>query len=197
MPTIQYSVRSAWLSVRLSIRYSQSNLTRRIATVDGWFNVIWQVTAKYPPMRAHWRHLANTTELVHPSATAVHNRNTKLIGSVVSVHMTVEYPYSLQWSVCFPLKLSLSMLAFRRHVIRTSLGPPEFGAQMGTSSLQPFFQGWLVWHTDRATVRPTDQATRCDMHSVIMHNYVWYSKATHSFDVSTNNLATISRYLYI
>jgi len=33
-----------------------------------WFNVIRQVPATCPPMRAHWRHLANTIELVHPSA---------------------------------------------------------------------------------------------------------------------------------
>jgi len=36
--------------------------------VDEWFNVIRQVTATCPPMRAHWLHLANTIELVHPSA---------------------------------------------------------------------------------------------------------------------------------
>jgi len=36
--------------------------------VDGWFNVIQQVTAMCAPMKAHWRHLANTIELVHPLA---------------------------------------------------------------------------------------------------------------------------------
>jgi len=40
----------------------------RIAAVDGWFNVIRQVTATCPPMTTHWRRLANTIELVHPSA---------------------------------------------------------------------------------------------------------------------------------
>ena len=33
-----------------------------------WFKVIRQVTATCPSIRAHWRHLANTIELVHPSA---------------------------------------------------------------------------------------------------------------------------------
>ena len=39
-----------------------------MAAVDGWFSRIRQVAAMCPPMRAHWRHLANTIELVHPSA---------------------------------------------------------------------------------------------------------------------------------
>ena len=34
-------------------------------------NVIWQVTATCPSIRAHWRHLANTIELVHPSAHSI------------------------------------------------------------------------------------------------------------------------------
>ena len=72
---IQYSAPSAWLSVRLckwacpKITSGQTNLPlRRITAVDGWFNVIRQVTATCPLMRAHWRHLVNTIELVYPSA---------------------------------------------------------------------------------------------------------------------------------
>jgi len=49
-----------------------SNLTsgRRIAAAYGWFNRIRhrQVAAMCPPMRAHWCHVANTTELMLPSA---------------------------------------------------------------------------------------------------------------------------------
>jgi len=41
---------------------------RRIAAVDGWFNRIHQLAAMCPLMTADWRHLANTIELVHPSA---------------------------------------------------------------------------------------------------------------------------------
>jgi len=70
MPTIQYWARSAWLSVPLS-KWACSKITyvwskqfdiRRIAAV------IRQVTATCPPTRAHWRHLANMIELVHPSS---------------------------------------------------------------------------------------------------------------------------------
>jgi len=39
-----------------------------IAVADGRFNRIRQVSPMCPPMRAHWRHLANTIELVLPSA---------------------------------------------------------------------------------------------------------------------------------
>jgi len=39
-----------------------------MAAVDRWFNVTRQVTATCPSIRAHWRHLANAIELVHPSA---------------------------------------------------------------------------------------------------------------------------------
>jgi len=54
-----------------------------------------------------------------------------------------------------------------------------------------FCMGSLVWHTDRATERPTDRprySVRC---GVILRNYVGYGKATQSFHVSTNNFATM------
>jgi len=85
--------------------------------------------------------------------------------------------------VC-PSKLSLPMLASGPHVIRSSLGPPESGTQMVTWSFQPFFQGSLVWHTDRATEKATDRprySVRC---GVIMRNCVGYGKA--------NNFATVN-----
>jgi len=74
MPTIQYSARSAWLYVRLckwacpKIISGQSSHKARRRRIDGWFNAIRQVTATCPSIRAHSRHLANTIEVVHPSA---------------------------------------------------------------------------------------------------------------------------------
>ena len=70
----------------------------RIAVVDGWFSVIRQVTATCSHMRAHWRHLANTIKLVHPSAHSVHNRNGKWIGSAIFVQLATESAYNLQWA---------------------------------------------------------------------------------------------------
>jgi len=53
----------------LIITSGQSNLTEgRIAIADGRFNRIRHVAPMCPPVRAHWRHLANTSKLVLPSA---------------------------------------------------------------------------------------------------------------------------------
>ena len=47
----------------------QSNFTwDHIAATDGWFNRIRQVAPTCLTMWEHWRHLANTIELVLPSA---------------------------------------------------------------------------------------------------------------------------------
>jgi len=51
------------------ITSGQSNLTQgRIAAADGRFNRIRKLAPMCPPMRAHWRNLANTIELVLTSA---------------------------------------------------------------------------------------------------------------------------------
>ena len=49
-----------------------------------------------PPMRAHWRRLANTIELVLPWGTRGHNPNGKSIISGVFAQLTAESPYTLQ-----------------------------------------------------------------------------------------------------
>jgi len=46
-----------------------------------------------PHGRAHWRHLANTIELVL-RPTRVHNPNGKSIGSAVSVQLTADILYN-------------------------------------------------------------------------------------------------------
>ena len=106
MPAIQYSARSAWLSVRLckwacpKITSGQSNWPiRRIAAVDGWFNVIRQVTATcvLPQGRigATWRIRLNL-RIIWP--TRVHNRNGKWIGPAVFAQLTAQSAYTLQWA---------------------------------------------------------------------------------------------------
>ena len=72
------------------------------------------------------------------------------------------------------------------------IGPPDSGMQMVTWSSQPFLQGSLVWHSDRATERLTDRPSYSVWSGIIMRKYVGYSKATQSFHVSTNNFATIN-----
>jgi len=56
----------------------------------GRFNHIRQVAPSCPPMRAHWRHLANTIELMLPSAHKVHNPNCKSIVSAVFAQLAAE-----------------------------------------------------------------------------------------------------------
>jgi len=55
-------------------------------------------------MRAHWRHLANTTELVHPSAHLGAHRNGKWISSTVFAQLITESAYTLQ---CAPLVVQI------------------------------------------------------------------------------------------
>jgi len=103
-------------------------------------------------MRAHWRHLANTIELLHPLPTRVHNRNAKSIGSAVFAQMITQCPYTLQWSACFPLKIAPSqflMLACRRHVIRDSLNHPSTAAMRLTGN---YFDHLLSLDTPTYTV---------------------------------------------
>jgi len=117
------------------------------------------------------------------STTEMPNRSVQLC-----LHRWLPIPYN-----GLPVshsKLPLPMLACRRHVIRGSLCPPESGAQMATWSLQPFFSGFTSvtdWQSDTQTDRP-GYSVRC---GIIMHNYVGYGKATHSFHVSTNSFTTI------
>jgi len=46
--------------------------------------------------RVHWRHLANTIELVLPSAHPSPQPNSKSIGSAVSAQLTAEGPYTVE-----------------------------------------------------------------------------------------------------
>jgi len=69
----------------------------RIASADGQFNRIRQVAPMYPPVRAHWRHLANTIELVLPSVhlTRLRNPNGKSIASAVFAQLTAVWSGTL------------------------------------------------------------------------------------------------------
>ena len=66
-------------------------LTRgRIATTDVRFNRIHQVVLTCPPVRARWRHLANTMNLCFLLPTRVHNPNGKSIGSDVFAQLMAQ-----------------------------------------------------------------------------------------------------------
>ena len=163
---------------------------RRVIVVDGWFNVIQQVTATCPSIRAHWCHLANTIELVHPSAQS--SPQPKRYSSSVFAQMTAECLYILQQFACFPLTIAPSYVGIWISFNMWFIGPTRVRNANGNLIVSAvFLQGSLVWHTDRATERPTDRprySVRC---GVIMRNYAGYGKAAQSFHVSTNNFATI------
>jgi len=59
-----------------------------------------------PPMRAHWRHVAN--ELVLPSAHPSPQPKRQSISSAVFAQLKAESPYTLQWHAPLPLKIAPS-----------------------------------------------------------------------------------------
>jgi len=116
----------------------QSNLTEdRIATADGWFSGIRHVMPTCPPVWAHWRHLANTIELVLPSAHPSAQPKRQIDRLAVSAQLTAESPYTLQLLTLCP-KLTLIMGDLDPHLIHDSLGQSEPTIQMVSLSVQLF-----------------------------------------------------------
>jgi len=193
MPTIQYSARSAWLSVPLYEWACPKITVVKVIWHKAHRCRIWMVQCYSigdgnvsshegilaPPGEYDWTcasfgPLESTTKMPNRSVQQCLHR---WLRSVLILYNGLPVSHS---------KLPLPMLACRRHVIRGSLGPPESWAQIATWSLQPFFQDSLVWQTDRATDRQTYQAT-----GVIMRNSVGYGKATQIIS------PLFSRYLYV
>jgi len=56
------------------------------------------VTATCPSTRAHWRHLANTIELVHPSDHASPQSKWQMDRFTIFAQLTAESTYPLQWA---------------------------------------------------------------------------------------------------
>jgi len=83
--------------------------------------------------------------------TRVYIPNGILVGSALFAQLTAASPYTLQWTVPFPLKIALLHEGSRRHLIHGSLGPPEFTTQMVSPSVQRFLQGSQMWQTDKQT----------------------------------------------
>jgi len=104
---------------------------------DGRFNRIRQVAPMCPHGKAHWHHLANTIELVLPSATQVHNPNGKSIGSAVAAQPLAESPYTLQRATLSP-KIAASQGGSGPNLTHDSLGPSEPTNQTASVSVQPF-----------------------------------------------------------
>jgi len=90
------------------------------------------------PMWAHWRHLANTTELMLllPLAHLSPQSKRKSIGSAILTQLTAESRYTYN-GLFFPQKLSLPM-GVSGHLTHGFLHPPESQTQTASRSVQPF-----------------------------------------------------------
>jgi len=75
----------------------------------------------YPPVRAHWRHLANTIELVLPSAYPSPQPKWQIDRFSHFAQLTAESPYTLHWAPLSP-RLPLPMANLDLHLTRF-LGP--------------------------------------------------------------------------
>jgi len=82
-------------------------------------------------------HLANTIELVHPSAQWSPEPNSKSIGSAVFAQLTVESIYTLQWA---PLSYKIALPTGDRdpRLTRDSSDPFEFVTETAPRPVQPF-----------------------------------------------------------
>jgi len=99
--------------------------------------VFTQLTAECH--RVHLRHLANTIELVLPSARPSPQPNIKLIGSAISAQPMAESPYALQWAT--PPKLPFSW-GYWTHLIHDSLCHSEPAIQTASRLVEPFSHRW-------------------------------------------------------
>ena len=152
MPTIQYSAQSARLSVWLSGRVQRWQVVkviwhkahhRRRPMVECYLTV----TATYPPMRAQWRHLANTFELVHPSAHSSPQLKWQIdrLSGFCTAHSTAESAYNLQ-QVPLSTRIAPSNVGSWPHITHDALGPCEPTTQTAPRSVQPclYRQPWSV-----------------------------------------------------
>jgi len=88
-------------------------------------------------LRAHWRHLANTIELVLPSAHRSPQSKWQINRFSRTCTAHGRKSLYLQWST-FPQKLPLSMEISGPHLIHNSLVPPESLTQAASRSVEPF-----------------------------------------------------------
>jgi len=89
------------------------------------------------PMWAHWCHLANTIELMLPSAhpSPQSKQHIDLLSHSCTAHSRKLYTYN---GLFFPLKLSLPMGVSGPHLIHGFPRPPESSTQMESRSVKPF-----------------------------------------------------------
>ena len=85
-------------------------------------------------MCAHWRHLANTTEHVLPSA----HRNPQPKWQIDRFSQFCTAHGRVSSGISFPLLIALSHAGSGPHLMHASLVPPESITQTASRSVQPF-----------------------------------------------------------
>jgi len=108
-----------------------------INATDRWFTHIPPVVATCPPMRAHWCHLANTTELMHASAQWSPQPKWQIDQFSRCLHSSQQKVPILYNGRPIPQNCP-SHGGSGPHLIHGSLGPPESWTQTASRSLQPF-----------------------------------------------------------
>jgi len=110
--------------------------------IGGWFNVIRRVTATCSPMRAQWRHQANTIELVHPSVHSSPqpkrqmNRFSHFLQSLRHKVPIIYNGRPIHQNCPFPWGIWTS------HVTHDAFGPCQPTTQTAPRSVQPCFHRW-------------------------------------------------------
>ena len=110
-----------------------------------WWVLVYQLTAEC--CWVHWRHLANTIEILHIGATWLIRLNLCFLFA----HPSPQPKQQIDRFSHFCTAHSRRSLYFTTYLIRGSLNPHESSTQTACRSLQPFLQGSLVWQTDRQT----------------------------------------------
>jgi len=143
--------------------------------VDGWFNVIRQVTSTCPPMRAHWRHLVNAIEPVHPSAhsSPQPKRQTDRFSRFCTANGTkclyLTMGALIHQKCPFPLGIWTS------HVTHDALGPCEPTTETAPLSVQPcLHRCYVITSRHRASRdcdlwRQSEYCCTCESKCTVQH----------------------------
>jgi len=122
-------------------KWSKKFAIKHIAAIDRWLNVIRQVTAMCPSIRAHWRHLVNTIELVHPSSHS--SPQSKCQRDRFSCFCTAYGKKCLCFTTDAPIHqncpFAWGIWTSQSHVTRDAFSPCEPITQTAPGSVQPSF----------------------------------------------------------
>ena len=115
--------------------------------MDRRFSCICKVAPVCPPMWVHWRHLANTIELLLPSAQPSPQPKWQI--DLFSLFCTAHGRKSIYFTMGahLPESCPFPWWYLDLHLIHGSLGQHESSTQTASQMVQPFLQHSLVQQT--------------------------------------------------